>query len=219
MGLLTCNELIVNEVVEFFNYLTGRSLKSDYEHLLIAPVNMKKKFIELIKNEKENKKLGKPAQIIAKMNNLEESDITQKLYAASQVGVEITLLVRGFCCLRPQMPNKSEKIKVISAIGRFLEHSRIFYFQNGQVDPIDGLFFIGSADWMHRNLHSRIECIVPIFDLQAKQKLWKILQLHKDDTQQSWDMLPDGSYKKRNLVSGGFSVQEVLMQMAKDGQS
>ncbi|MCK6596883.1 MAG: polyphosphate kinase 1 [Bdellovibrionaceae bacterium] len=212
-GLLTANDTITQELVEFFHFLTGRSLKNNYQNLLIAPINMFQKFKSMIERETANARQGKPAQIIAKFNSMEENEITLKLYEASQVGVSIDLIVRGFCCLRPGVSGQSENIRVISIIGRFLEHSRLFYFRNGNENPLDGDFFIGSADWMHRNLHGRVEAIVPIFDRQLKEKLWQTLELCLTDDRQSWLMQPDGRYKKRDSSESG--VQHKLMQIAK----
>ena len=213
LGLLTSREEITEDIVEFFHYLTGRSLKTDYKQLLIAPVNMFTKFKAMIEREADHAKAGKPTQIIAKFNNFEENDIAVALYAASQKGVEIDMIVRGFCCLRPGVPGLSEKVRVKSVIGRYLEHSRIFYFRNGAADPVDGEFFIGSADWMYRNLHARVEAIVPILDRSIKERCWEILQLYLKDDRQSWEMKSDGTYSRK--ASQEQPVQTVLMQLAK----
>ena len=213
LGLLTAKEEITADVVEFFHYLTGRSLKSNYQNLLIAPVNMFTKFKSMIEREAEHAKAGKPAQIIAKFNNFEENDIAVALYAASQKGVEIDMVVRGFCCLRPGVPGMSEKIRVTSVIGRYLEHSRLFYFRNGAKDPVDGEFFIGSADWMYRNLHARVEAIVPILDRQLKEKCWELLQLYVKEQRQAWHMNSDGTYTRRN--SADMGTHQTLMQLTK----
>jgi len=196
LGLLTCNQKISSEVIEVFNYLTGSSLKTDYHQLLIAPINMKSTFIAKINHEIKNKKEGKPARIIAKMNSMEDEVITEALYEASSVGVEIILIVRGFCCLKPGMKTLSENIKVISIIGRFLEHSRVFYFANGSDDPLEGDFYIGSADWMHRNLHNRVELITPIYDIKLKEKLWEFTEVMLKDNRQAWFLNEDGSYSQ-----------------------
>ncbi len=170
-------------VMEVFNHLTGKSFRNTYEKLLVAPFNMKSRFLQLIKREIENKKLKKPAQIIAKFNSLEDVDIIDALYEASNAGVKINLIIRGLCCLRPKVKGLSENIRVFSEVGRFLEHSRIYYFQNGKIDPIEGDVFIGSADWMHRNLESRVELIVPIEEYFLKKKIHLILRtLFKDNT-------------------------------------
>lgn len=213
VGLLTAREEITSEIVEFFHYLTGRSLKKDYKHLLVAPVNMSARFKEMIEREGAHAKAGKPAQIIAKCNNMEENDIALGLYEASRKGVEIDLIVRGFCCVRPGVPGMSEKLRVISVIGRFLEHSRIFYFRNGAADPLDGEFFIGSADWMYRNLHARVEAIVPIWDRQLKERLWEILQLSLKDRRQTWEMNSQGSYTQRKSDDPGLHA--TLIQLTK----
>jgi polyphosphate kinase len=214
LGLLTAREEVTNELVEFFHYLTGRSLKSNYEHLLVAPVNMFSKFKTMIEKETENKKNGKPAAIFAKMNNMEENDISLLLYEASKAGVSIDLLVRGFCCVRPGVPGLSETIRVTSVIGRFLEHSRFFYFRDGAEDPVDGRFFIGSADWMYRNLHARVECVVPILDRALRERLWELVQLHLKDQRQTWDMKSTGAYVQRKGISDP-GIQAVLMNQAK----
>lgn len=213
MGILTCREQITNEVVEFFHYLTGLSLKRDYKYLLIAPVNMFERFKEMINREATNARAGKPAQIIAKFNNMEENDLALALYEASQAGCEIDLIVRGFCCLRPGVPGMSERLRVTSIIGRFLEHSRIFYFRNGAIDPLDGEFYIGSADWMYRNLHARVEAVVPILDRNLKEKCWEMLQLCLRDNRQAWTMDSEGKYLQR--TSNDVGVHQLLMNLTK----
>ncbi len=213
LGLLTAKEEITSELVEFFHYLTGRSLKSDYKYLLVAPINMFLRFKQMIEREMEHAQAGKPAQIIAKINSMEENDISIALYKASHAGTSVEMIVRGFCCLRPGVKGMSENVKVISAIGRFLEHSRIFYFRNGAADPVDGEFFIGSADWMYRNLHARVECVVPILDRALREKVWDILQSHLKDQRQTWDMNSNGDYILRKGTDSG--VQQYLMTATK----
>jgi polyphosphate kinase len=197
LGLLTCNKKVCEEVVEVFNYLTGSSLKTDYNEILVAPINMKSSFMSKIQLEIKNKLAGKPARIIAKMNSLEDEVITEALYEASHAGVQVTLIVRGFCCLKPGIKGLSENIQVISIIGRFLEHSRIFYFANGSDNYQDGEFYIGSADWMHRNLHNRVELITPIYDLKLKDKLWEFVDIMLKDNRQAWLLNEDGSYTQK----------------------
>jgi len=197
VGLFTCRSEITDDVVELFHYLTGRSLKRTYRKLLIAPVNMKERFMELIDREIAHAQAGRDAHIIAKMNSLEEYDICQALYRASAAGVSIDLIVRGFCCLRPAAPHLSDSIRVISVIGRFLEHSRIFYFRNAAEDARDGEYYIGSADWMYRNLANRVEMITPVEHRPARLRLWEILQTLLADQRQAWDMQSDGSYVQR----------------------
>lgn len=200
VGLLTCDSRITNELIELFNYLTGKSMKADYQHLLIAPVNMFQKFKHLVLRETQHALNKKPAHIMAKFNNMEENDISLALYEASQAGVPVQLIVRGFCCLKPSLKKLSEKVEVQSTLGRFLEHSRIFYFRNGMADPLDGDFFIGSADWMYRNLHARVEVVTPIYDKSCKEQLYDILQSYWNDQAQSWTMKADGSYLKKSVL-------------------
>tara|TARA_B110001454_G_C12723310_1_gene436547 strand:- start:28653 stop:30809 length:2157 start_codon:yes stop_codon:yes gene_type:complete len=216
-GLLTSRDEITSELVEFFHYLTGRSLKNSYQNLLIAPINMASKFQQLIEREGEMAKQGKPSQIIAKFNNMDDADITRALYKASQNGTQISMIVRGFCCLKPGVPGMSDNIKVISIIGRFLEHSRVFYFRNGAMDPLDGDFFIGSADWMYRNLQTRVEAVVPIVDRASKEKLWEVLQMALNDGRQAWEMNGDGKYIQRKTSEVGLHTQ--LMTLTKQRQA
>lgn len=197
MGLLTAKPEYGQDLAELFNYLTGRSLKRQYRKLLVAPVNMKQRFYDLIAREIDHHENGRPAHVLAKMNQLEHRGIARMLYRASGAGVPIHLIVRGFCCLRPGAEGLSENIHVISIIGRFLEHSRIFYFRNGAEDPVDGEFYIGSADWMYRNLSNRVEAITPIEDRPLRERLWETLQIMWHDQRQAWDMHPDGSYTQR----------------------
>ena len=166
----------------------------------------------MIEREAAHAKEGRPAQIIAKFNNFEENDLAVALYEASKSGVNIDMIVRGFCCLIPGQPGLSERIRVVSIIGRFLEHSRLFYFRNGAEDPIDGEFFIGSADWMYRNLHARVEAVVPILSRPLKEKCWNILQLCLADERQSWIMNSEGIYFRK--LSKKVGVHEVLMKEA-----
>jgi polyphosphate kinase len=202
LGLLTCNKKICEEIVEVFNYLTGSSLKTDYNEILVAPINMKSRFIAKIQQEIKNKKAGKPARIIAKMNSMEDEVMTEALYEASRAGIQITLIVRGFCSLKPGIKGLSENIQVISVIGRFLEHSRVFYFANGSDNPAEGEYFVGSADWMHRNLHNRVELITPIFDLKLKEKLWEFLDILLKDNRQAWYLNQNGTYTQKVPAEG-----------------
>ena len=213
VGLLTADTRITSELLELFNYLTGKSLKSDYQHLLLAPINMFQKFKDLIAREADHAKKNKPAHVLCKFNNMEENDISISLYEASQAGVKIDLIVRGFCCIKPNVKKLSDKISVQSTLGRFLEHSRIFYFRNGQENPVDGDFFIGSADLMYRNLHARVEAIIPVYDRLAKEKLWEILNLYWNDQVQTWSMKSDGSYVKKQFtdIKNSHGVQSELM--------
>jgi len=197
LSLLTCDPALTDDVTNLFNFLTGRSLKQDYRELLVAPFAMRNTFNALIDREMEHARAGRHARIIAKMNSMEDMKITQKLYEASRAGVKITLIVRGFCCLRPGVPGLSENISVVSVVGRYLEHSRIFYFANGAMDPAAGEWFISSADWMYRNLSTRVEAATPIKDTAARARLARIVQVLLEDHRHAWDLNPDGSYTQR----------------------
>ena len=199
LGFFTSNAALAEDVVHLFHYLTGRSLYFNYKKLVIAPVALRLRFMELIEREMTNAQKGLPARIVAKMNSLEDKEVSRALYAASQAGVKIDLIVRGVCCLRPGVPGLSDNIRVISVIGRFLEHSRIFYFASGSAatSPLDGSLFIGSADWMYRNLSSRVEAVVPIENRLLKEKCWEILGTMLADQRQAWDMQSDGTYVQR----------------------
>jgi polyphosphate kinase len=194
VGLLTCDPTITAEVVNLFHHLTGRSETPDFTRLLVAPDTMRRRFLDLIAREIEHQRLGRPARIIAKMNQLEDPATVAALCEASCAGVPIDLIIRGFCCLRPGMPGFSETIRVRSVIGRFLEHSRIFHFAAGSADPLEGEFYIGSADWMLRNLSRRVEVVAPVTARSARERLWEILDVALKDQRQAWQMASDGSY-------------------------
>jgi polyphosphate kinase len=195
-GLFTCSPAITRDVVNLFHYLTGHSGKPLCTELLVAPVTMRPRLLELIKREIANKKAGLPARIIAKMNQLEDPEIIEALCEASSAGVPIDLIVRGFCCLRPGVPGRTENVRVRSIIGRFLEHSRIFHFAAALEDPTQGDFFIGSADWMFRNLSKRVEVVTPVYAKDAKARLWEVLDICLRDRRQAWQLCEDGTYSQ-----------------------
>jgi polyphosphate kinase len=216
LGILTADPALTQDLVELFHYLTGRSLKRDYQKLLVAPVNMMSRFLEMIERETAHARAGRPARIVAKMNSLEERTICHALYRASQAGVPIDLIVRGFCTLRPGVPGLSENIRVVSVIGRFLEHSRVFYFRNAAKDEIDGEFYIGSADWMYRNLMARVEAVVPVTRKPLRERLWDILRIMLNDRRQAWDMHADGTYVQRMPTDPtAVGTQQALMALAR----
>jgi polyphosphate kinase len=192
LGLFTANPQITDDVIDLFHYLTGRSLKRDYRKLLVAPVNMRERFMLKIRREAEHARAGREARITAKMNALQDPKIITELYAASQAGVKIELFVRGFCCLRPGVPDLSSNIRVVSILGRFLEHSRIYHFLNGGEEE----FFIGSADWMNRNLDYRVEAIAPIEDESLRDRLREILEIMRADRGHAWELKPDGAWMR-----------------------
>jgi polyphosphate kinase len=214
LGLFTCNEEIAADVAQLFNLLTGYVHRPQFKKLLVAPINMRQRFLELIHREVENSRAGRGGHIIAKMNSLEDREIVEALYAASAAGVEMDLIVRGICRLRPGLPGHSETIRVISIIGRFLEHARIFYFANAGKPE----FFIGSADWMSRNLDYRVEAIVPVEDVRLQEELKSILDVQLADNVKAWDLRADGTYHQRRPQEGAAaqSSQEILMQRALD---
>lgn len=211
MGLLTVNEKISEEVNEIFNYLTGSSLKIDYKYLLVAPINAKSNFLRMIKQQSKKARLGKKVRIVAKMNSLEDVMLIEALYEASSSGVEIILIVRGYCCLIPGKKGLSENIKVLSVIGRFLEHSRVFFFSDGEGDW-SGDYYIGSADWMHRNMHSRVEVIVPIFANAIKKQISEFLEVILKDERSVWELKESGKYIQRSGKKAS-GTHEVMMSL------
>ena len=213
-SLFTCRREISNEVLEVFNFLTGKSLKQKYNKVLVAPFNMFKKFKKLIQNETEMAQQKGHGRIVAKMNQLMDPKIIEALYEASRAGVKITLIVRGPCCLRPKVKGLSENIEVFSIVGRFLEHDRIYYFGKGMTDPLQGDFFIGSADWMRRNLHERVELITPIEQKDIKIKLLNYLELCCKDNRHLWELDGKGQYIQRHPPSKSQEVnsQRILIK-------
>ncbi|MEE4135829.1 MAG: polyphosphate kinase 1 [Desulforhopalus sp.] len=209
LGVISCHRQLGADVGRLFNELTGALRAQVYDVLLVAPHNMRSRFIELIRQEAIAHREGKPAGIKAKINQLQDRIIMRELYQASQAGVPISLNVRGMCSLRAGVPGLSETIRVYSIVGRFLEHSRIYRFENGG----EPQFFIGSADWMKRNLESRMESIMPVLCPEVKAELDEILTVYERDNAFSWDMLPDGSYARRKPSAGEepLSAQQFFM--------
>jgi len=193
LGLLTSNPSIGADLTDLFNSLTGFSRQNSFRNLLVAPRNMRQRFTEMVDREADLARAGKPARIIAKMNSLVDAEIIRHLYEASQAGVNIDLIVRGICCLRPGMPGISDRIRVVSIVGRFLEHSRIFYFGN---DGNEEMYF-GSADWMPRNFDRRVEVVTPIENRLLHHRVCSLLETCLADNRQAWDLHPDGTYVQR----------------------
>jgi polyphosphate kinase len=212
LSLLTADPEITAAVHSVFNYLTAHSESDDYRPLRVAPLTLAESFIRLIHRETEHAAAGRPARIIAKMNSLLEQRIVEALYAAAHAGVEIDLIIRGICSLRPGLKNLSERIRVRSIIGRFLEHSRLYYFFNGG----DEEFYCGSADWMPRNLFERCEVVFPIRDTQIKVRVRdEILAAYLADNVKARQMKSDGScVRLRDPNQRPFSVQDFLIQVA-----
>ena len=220
VGLFTCDPFLTHEVVNLFHYLTGQADIRSGSALLVAPLTMRPRLLELIDREAEHKRSGRPARIVAKMNQLEDPEIIEALCQASEAGVAIDLIIRGFCCLRPGVSGRSENIHIRSIVGRFLEHSRIFYFANGSENPADGNYFIGSADWMFRSLSKRIEMVTPVLAADPKQRLWEILDICLRDKRQAWVMKADGTYLQKHSKQGsngreGLGTQQILMDLAR----
>ncbi|HUX32921.1 MAG TPA: polyphosphate kinase 1 [Gemmatimonadaceae bacterium] len=188
VGLFTCSPAVGDDVTEMFNALTGFSRKRTYQTLLVAPVSMRSRFVELLEREAAHARAGRPARVIAKMNALVDAEIIRALYAASEAGVEIDLIIRGICCLRPGIPGVSERIRVRSIIGRFLEHSRLWYFANGGA----GQYYLGSADWMPRNFDRRVEAVAPVEDRTLHPRLRALFETLLADNRQAWELDADG---------------------------
>ena len=214
LSLLTCDPQITERVHMVFNYLTAHAEVDDYSPLLVAPLTMAESFLRLIRREAEHAQAGRPARIVAKMNALLEPSVIEALYLASQAGVEIDLIIRGLSILRPGVKGLSERIRVRSIVGRFLEHSRIFHFANGGKDE----FYLGSADWMSRNLFERCEVVFPVRDASAIARIHnEILPAYLADTVKARLQQPDGSYIRASKVfkdARVFSSQDFLMQLA-----
>jgi polyphosphate kinase len=199
LGLLTNDPVIGDDATDVFNFLTGFSIQKDYSRLMVAPLNLRKRMMSLIKRETEHALAGRPAHIMAKVNRLTDLNIIEVLYEASQAGVKIDLLVRGACMIRPGEPGLSQTIHVRSVVGRFLEHSRIFYFANGGEEEV----YIGSADWMTRNLDRRVEVVTPVLDEQAKSYLKDtVLAAYLRDNVKARVMNSDGSYEHPPMAPG-----------------
>lgn len=214
LSMLTCDPQITERVHMVFNYLTAHAEIDDYRPLLVAPLTMAESFLGLIRREQEHAQAGRPAHIVAKMNALLEPSVIEALYQASQAGVEVDLIIRGLSILRPGVKGLSDRIRVRSIVGRFLEHSRIFHFANGGNDEI----FLGSADWMPRNLFERCEVVFPVRDPIALARIRdEILPAYLADTVKARLQQPDGSYiraSKLNKDAKPFSSQDFLMQLA-----
>jgi polyphosphate kinase len=211
LGLFTCRPEIGADATQLFNLLTGFAGDPAFERLLVAPFNMRRRFVEMIEREIAHQRAGRGGVITAKMNSLEDPKIVRALYRASQEGVKIDLVVRGVCRLRPGVPGLSESIRVISIVGRFLEHARIFAFANGGEPEV----YFGSADWMSRNLDFRVEAIAPIEEPALRDEVRAILDLQLADSR-AWELGSDGAWKRRVPIPGEIerSSQRLLMERA-----
>jgi polyphosphate kinase len=212
LGVLTCDPDICEDAAAVFNSLTGATPHRAYQRMLVAPETMRTRLTEMIRREAENARAGRPCGIDAKMNQLQDPEIIDELYAASRAGVPIKLNVRGLCCLLPGVKDLSETIRVLSVVGRFLEHSRVYKFVNGG----DPEYYIGSADWMRRNLSNRVETVMPVLDDRLKQELDRLFQVYDHDNYSAWDCGPDGTYTRRSPAAGEErrAAQEIFIRQA-----
>jgi polyphosphate kinase len=203
VGIFTARQEFERDFVHLFNLLTGYSKHRAWQHIGVAPVNLREKLLALIDREADHQRDGKKGHIVAKMNALIDPDIIRALYRASQAGVKIDLIVRGVCTLRPGVPGVSETITVRSILDRFLEHSRVFLFRNGGDDEV----FISSADWMTRNMHRRVELMFPVYDERVKKQLKDILEAYLRDNVKARVLRSDGSYDRVTSADDAFRVQ------------
>jgi polyphosphate kinase len=214
LGLLTSDEEIGADLTELFNYLTtGYKPRRKYKHLLVAPVSLKTALIEKIEREVEHLEEHRFAHIQMKMNALEDADITRALYRAARAGVRIDLLIRDTCRLRPQIVGLTENVRVVSIVGQFLEHARLYYFANGNQPE----YLIGSADCMKRNLESRVEVLVPVLEESIQLELRSYLDLQLADREDGWEMMADGRYERLSAAKGAvrkLSSQAKMIELA-----
>jgi polyphosphate kinase len=199
LGLLTTDPDIGTDLTHLFNFLTGFSRGVEYDRLVIAPQDLRGRLAELIRGEAA---AGSQGRIVAKMNSLVDPELIECLYDASQAGVQIDLIVRGMVCLRAGVPGLSENIRVRSIVGRYLEHSRIFHFANGE-GPGEPTWLIGSADWMPRNLDRRVEALVPVATPALQARLQEILDVNLADDVLAWELGPDDTWRRVRPASGG----------------
>jgi len=214
LGILSCDPELGEDVAAIFNELTGATPFQDYRKLLVAPRFMRDRFCELIRREIEHAENGRPCGIKAKMNQLQDPALVRELYQASRAGVPVSLNVRGLCILKPGVPGLSETIGVFSVLGRFLEHGRIYRFENGG----DSEIYIGSADWMKRNLDRRVESMAPVTDDALKNEIDAILDVFENDNRTAWDLQTDGSYVRRKPKDGEptRAAQQEFIRLAEE---
>lgn len=211
IGMFTCSESIGEDATAVFNMLSGYSEPRNWNKLSLAPLWLKDKFLYLIDREAKNAQEGKEAHMIAKMNSLCDKDVIEALYRASSAGVKIELIIRGICCLKVGIPGVSENISVRSIVGNFLEHARIFYFENAGSPE----FYCSSADWMPRNLERRVEILFPVEKPELRDRLWHILQAQLADTEKASVLQPDGTYEKVDKRGkGSFNSQDSFCKEA-----
>jgi polyphosphate kinase len=210
LGLFTCRPEFGEDLTELFNLLTGYTRPVRFNHLLVAPTGLRNALVEKIRRESAHARAGRPARIVAKVNSLVDWPIIQELYEASQAGVEIDLIVRGTCCLRPGVPGMSERIRVLSIVDRFLEHARVYCFENGGATE----YYLASADWMPRNLDHRVETAFPILDPRLQAEIRQMLEVQLADTAKTRVLQPDGTSVRMRPESGaGLRSQERIYEL------
>jgi polyphosphate kinase len=209
LGILTADPAVTAEVAGVFNMLTSLCAPPAFEQLLVAPFTLRSGMLERIEAEARRARAGRSARIVAKLNALQDEEIIRALYAASQAGVRIDLIVRGICCLRPGVPGLSDNVRVVSIVGRFLEHSRVVRFENGGEPE----FWIGSADWMPRNLDRRVEVMCRVRATPLRERLEGILELYLRDDVKARELQPDGSHRRRETRENVLA-QDALMRAA-----
>jgi polyphosphate kinase len=215
LGLLTSNDEIGQDLTELFNYLTtGYKPRRSYRKLLVAPTGVKQGLLERIQREVALQQSGQQGLIQFKMNAIDDVDVIRALYRAAKAGVKVDLIVRDTCELRPGLPGVSDNVRVLSIVGRFLEHSRIYHFRNGGAPE----YYIGSADCMKRNLESRVEVLAPVEDPRLQKEIRAILDLHLADQRNAWEMASDGSYAQRRKPGADVGSQELLIERAERRQ-
>jgi polyphosphate kinase len=205
-GLLTADEAIGADASAFFNSLTGYSDPPRMDKLVMAPTQLRERFLDLVHRETRRAEQGQPAEINAKINSLVDGDLIQALYEASRAGVRVRLAVRGICCLRPGLKGTSDNIEVVSIVDRFLEHSRIFYFRNGGDEEV----YLGSADWMPRNLDRRVELLFPVENPLCRRKVMDAFEAAFQDNVKGRRLMADGSYKRRRPAKGEDAFRSQL---------
>jgi polyphosphate kinase len=196
LGILSCREELGADVTDLFNTLTGLSRQRVFRRLLVAPITLRSRFLELVEREAANARAGHPAYIVLKVNSLVDTQVIEALYEAAKAGVSIDLIVRGACCMLPGRPGVSETVRVRSIIGEFLEHSRIWMFANGGRAE----WYIGSADLMERNLDRRVEVVTPVEDDEARARLARIIEVMLADDRRSWQLGPDGHWQRTEVL-------------------
>src|SRR5262245_29255831 len=215
LGLFTCRETFGEDLTELFNLLTGYTRPRGFRHLMVSPQGLRDGMVARIRREVEHARAGRPARIIAKMNSLVDRDLIEELYKASAAGVQIDLIVRGICCLRPGVPGLSDRIRAISIIDRFLEHARVFYFQNGSEPD----YLLASADWMPRNLDNRVEVAFPILEPSLQRQIRDILEIQLADTAKARLLRADGRSERVSAASSPpLRSQELLYELAGDSR-